>query len=161
MAAKIITLIINGREIEVMVKPLTTLQYLLREELGYMAAKSGCKQGGCGSCTVLLDGVPVPSCLLPAEDVAGREITTLEGIRADQELHPIQQAFLDKNGTQCGFCTPGMILVSKALLDRNPQPTDQEIAEALAGNYCRCTGYEPIIEAVKTVAAQMNGHKGG
>lgn len=161
MAAKIITLIINGREIEVMVKPLTTLQYLLREELGYMAAKSGCKQGGCGSCTVLLDGVPVPSCLLPAEDVAGREITTLEGIRADQELHPIQQAFLDKNGTQCGFCTPGMILVSKALLDRNPQPTDQEIAKALAGNYCRCTGYEPIIEAVQTVAAQMNGHKGG
>jgi carbon-monoxide dehydrogenase small subunit len=144
-----------------MVKPLTTLQYLLREELGYMAAKSGCKQGGCGSCTVLLDGVPVPSCLLPAEDVAGREITTLEGIRADQELHPIQQAFLDKNGTQCGFCTPGMILVSKALLDRNPQPTDQEIAEALAGNYCRCTGYEPIIEAIRTVAAQMNGHKGG
>ncbi|HET6445213.1 MAG TPA: (2Fe-2S)-binding protein [candidate division Zixibacteria bacterium] len=161
MAAKIITLIINGREIEVMVKPLTTLQYLLREELGYMAAKSGCKQGGCGSCTVLLDGVPVPSCLLPAEDVAGREITTLEGIRADQELHPIQQAFLDKNGTQCGFCTPGMILVSKALLDQNPQPTDQEISEALAGNYCRCTGYEPIIEAVQSVAAQMNGHKGG
>ncbi|MGB3715546.1 MAG: (2Fe-2S)-binding protein [Candidatus Promineifilaceae bacterium] len=161
MAAKIITFILNGREMEVMVKPLTTLQSLLREDLGYMATKSGCKQGGCGSCTVLFDGEPVPSCLLPVEDVAGREITTLEGIRSDQGLHPLQQAFLDKNGTQCGFCTPGMILVSKALLDRNPHPTDQEVSEALAGNYCRCTGYEPIIEAVQTVAAQMNGHKGG
>jgi carbon-monoxide dehydrogenase small subunit len=161
MAAKIITFMLNGREMEVMVKPLTTLQTLLREDLGYTATKSGCKQGGCGSCTVLFDGDPVPSCLLPVEDVAGREITTLEGLRSDQDLHPLQQAFLDKNGTQCGFCTPGMILVSKALLDRNPQPTDQEVSEALAGNYCRCTGYEPIIEAVQTVAAQMNGHKGG
>jgi carbon-monoxide dehydrogenase small subunit len=161
MAAKIITFMLNGREMEVLVKPLTTLQTLLREELGYTATKSGCKQGGCGSCTVLFDGDPVPSCLLPVEDVAGRGITTLEGLRSDQELHPLQQAFLDKNGTQCGFCTPGMILVSKALLDRNPQPTDREVSEALAGNYCRCTGYEPIIEAVQTVAAQMNGHKGG
>jgi carbon-monoxide dehydrogenase small subunit len=161
MAAKIITFMLNGREMEVMVKPLTTLQNLLREELGYMATKSGCKQGGCGSCTVLFDGDPVPSCLLPVEDVASREITTLEGLSSGQELHPLQQAFLDKNGTQCGFCTPGMILVSKALLDRNSQPTAQEISEALAGNYCRCTGYEPIIEAVQTVAAQMNGHKGG
>ena len=161
MAAKIITFILNGREMEVMVKPLTTLQNLLREELGYMATKSGCKQGGCGCCTVLFDGEPVPSCLLPVEDVAGREITTLEGLSSGQELHPLQQAFLDKNGTQCGFCTPGMIIVSKALLDRNPQPTDQEVSEALAGNLCRCTGYEPIIEAVQTVAAQMNGRKGG
>ena len=88
-------------------------------------------------------------------------ITNGQWIRLDQELHAIQQAFLDKNGTQCGFCTPGMILVSKALLDRNPHPTDEEVAEALAGNYCRCTGYEPIIDAVQTVAAQMNGHKGG
>jgi carbon-monoxide dehydrogenase small subunit len=99
--------------------------------------------------------------LLPVEDVAGREITTLEGLSSNLELHPLQQAFLDKNGTQCGFCTPGMILVSKALLDRNPQPTDQEVSEALSGNFCRCTGYEPIIEAVQAVAAQMNGHKGG
>jgi carbon-monoxide dehydrogenase small subunit len=161
MAGKIVTFCLNGRETEVMIQPLTTLQSLLRDQLGYTATKSGCKQGGCGSCTVLFDGEPVPSCLLPVEDVAGREITTLEGIRPDQELHPIQQAFLDKNGTQCGFCTPGMILVSKALLDRNPHPTDEEVAEALAGNYCRCTGYEPIIDAVQTVAAQMNGHKGG
>jgi carbon-monoxide dehydrogenase small subunit len=161
MAAKIITVKLNGREIETMVRPLTTLQTLLRDDLGYTAAKSGCKQGGCGSCTVLLDGDPVPSCLLPVEDVAGREITTLEGLRSGQEIHPLQQAFLDKNGTQCGFCTPGMILVSKALLDRNPQPSEQEVAEALAGNFCRCTGYSPIIEAVRTVAEQTNGHKGG
>jgi len=161
MAAKIITFNLNGREIEVMVRPLNTLQALLRDELGYTAAKSGCKQGGCGSCTVLLDGDPVPSCLLPVEDVADRQITTLEGIRSDLELHPLQQAFLDKNGTQCGFCTPGMIMVSKALLDRNPHPTEREVAEALAGNFCRCTGYGSIIEAVQTAADQMNGHKGG
>lgn len=161
MAAKIITFTLNGRETDVMVKPMTTLQNLLREELAYMATKSGCKQGGCGSCTVLLDGDPVPSCLLPVEDVAGREVTTLEGLSPDQALHPLQQAFLDKNGTQCGFCTPGMIMVSKALLDRNPQPSEQEVAEALTGNHCRCTGYAPIIEAVQTVAEQMNGHKGG
>lgn len=161
MAAKIITFTLNGRDTDVMVKPLTTLQNLLREDLGYTATKSGCKQGGCGSCTVLLDGDPVPSCLLPVEDVAGREVTTLEGLSPDQNLHPLQQAFLDKNGTQCGFCTPGMIMVSKALLDRNPQPSEREVAEALTGNYCRCTGYGPIIEAVQTVAAQKNGHKGG
>jgi carbon-monoxide dehydrogenase small subunit len=161
MAAKIITFTLNGRETDVMVKPMTTLQKLLREELAYMATKSGCKQGGCGSCTVLLDGDPVPSCLLPVEDVAGREVTTLEGLSPDQTLHPLQQAFLDKNGTQCGFCTPGMIMVSKALLDRNPRPSEQEVSEALTGNYCRCTGYSPIIEAVQSVAEEMNGHKGG
>jgi carbon-monoxide dehydrogenase small subunit len=98
---------------------------------------------------------------LPVEDLAGRNVTTLEGIRTDQELHPLQQAFLDFNGTQCGFCTPGMILVSKALLDANPQPTRQEVAEALAGNFCRCTGYDPIIKAVLAVASHNNGHKGG
>lgn len=160
MAAKIIAFTLNSREVETIVEPLTTLQALLRDSLGFTATKSGCRQGGCGSCTVLLDGQPVPSCLLPVEDVAGREVLTLEGLAADQGLHPIQQAFLDYNGTQCGFCTPGMIIVTKALLDRNPQPTRQEVAEAIAGNYCRCTGYEPIIKAVQA-AAQNNGHKGG
>jgi carbon-monoxide dehydrogenase small subunit len=161
MAAKIVSITLNDRELEVMVNPLTTLQQLLREQLGYTATKSGCRQGGCGSCTVLVDNQPMPSCLLPVEDLAGRNVTTLEGIRSDQELHPLQQAFLDFNGTQCGFCTPGMILVSKALLDANPQPTRQEVAEALAGNFCRCTGYDPIIKAVLAVASQNNGHKGG
>ncbi len=161
MAAKIVSITLNNRELDVMVNPLTTLQQLLREQLGYTATKSGCRQGGCGSCTVLVDNQPMPSCLLPVEDLAGRNVTTLEGIRSDQELHPLQQAFLDFNGTQCGFCTPGMILVSKALLDANPQPTRQEVAEALAGNFCRCTGYDPIIKAVLAVASHNNGHKGG
>ena len=161
MAAKIVSITLNSRELDVMVNPLTTLQQLLREQLGYTATKSGCRQGGCGSCTVLVDNQPMPSCLLPVEDLAGRNVTTLEGIRSDQELHPLQQAFLDFNGTQCGFCTPGMILVSKALLDANPQPTRQEVAEALAGNFCRCTGYDPIIKAVLAVASHNNGHKGG
>ncbi len=161
MAAKIVSITLNNRELDVMVNPLTTLQQLLREQLGYTATKSGCRQGGCGSCTVLVDNQPMPSCLLPVEDLAGRNVTTLEGIRSDQKLHPLQQAFLDFNGTQCGFCTPGMILVSKALLDANPQPTRQEVAEALAGNFCRCTGYDPIIKAVLAVASHNNGHKGG
>lgn len=161
MDPRIISFTLNGREIQVMIKPMTTLQKLLREQLGYTATKSGCKQGGCGSCTVLVAGEPVPSCLLPVEDIAGQHVTTLEGILSDDELHPIQQAFLDTNGTQCGFCTPGMILVSKALLERVPHPSRQQISEALAGNFCRCTGYEPIIEAVQIAASQMNVHKEG
>ena len=161
MAAKIVTFTLNGRETDVMVKPLTTLQTVLRDQLFLTATKAGCRQGGCGSCTVLLDGDPFPSCLLPVEDVAGKEVITLEGLSPDQELHPLQQAFLDKHGTQCGFCTPGMIMVSKALLDRNPHPSEREVAEALTGNYCRCTGYGAIVDAVRTAAIRMNGQEGG
>lgn len=160
MAAKIITFTLNGRETDVMVKPLTTVQTLLRDQLGYTATKIGCKQGGCGSCTVLVDGQPMTSCLLPVEDVEGREVTTLEGITPDHGLHPIQEAFFNGYATQCGYCTPGVILVSKALLDRNPHPSRQEIVDALAGNVCRCTGYEPIIQAVTEAAEQMNGQGG-
>jgi carbon-monoxide dehydrogenase small subunit len=162
MASKIISFTLNGREIEVLVKqPLLTLQTLLREELGYTATKSGCRQGGCGSCTVLVNGEPMASCLLPVEDVAGQEVTTLEGITPEQGLHPLQEAFFDNFAIQCGYCSPGMIMVSKALLDRNPHPSRQEIIEALAGNLCRCTGYEPIIRAVEDAAGRMNGHQGG
>jgi carbon-monoxide dehydrogenase small subunit len=160
MASKIVSFNLNDREIEVLVKPMTTLQNLLREDLGYTATKSGCKQGGCGSCTVLVDGEPVLSCLLPVEDVAGKDVLTLEGLTpADPEegLHPIQQAFYDKFAIQCGYCSPGMILVAKALLDRQPQPSRAEIADALSGNYCRCTGYKPIIEAIQDAAARTNG----
>ncbi len=160
MASKIITFTLNGRETEVMVKPLTTVQTLLRDQLGYTATKIGCKQGGCGSCTVLVDGQPMTSCLLPVEDVEGREVTTLEGITPDHGLHPIQEAFFDGYATQCGYCTPGVILVSKALLDRNPHPSRQEIIDALSGNHCRCTGYEPIIQAVNKAAERMNGQGG-
>ncbi len=160
MASKIVSFNLNDREVEVLVKPMTTLQNLLREDLGYTATKSGCKQGGCGSCTVLVDGEPVLSCLLPVEDVAGKDVLTLEGLTPadpDEGLHPIQQAFYDKFAIQCGYCSPGMILVAKALLDRQPQPSRAEIADALSGNYCRCTGYEPIIEAIQDAAARTNG----
>jgi carbon-monoxide dehydrogenase small subunit len=158
MASKIVSFTLNGRETEVIVKPLTTLQKLLREQLGFTATKAGCKQGGCGSCTVLVDGEPMMSCLLPVEDVEGQEVTTLEGLTQDGELDPIQESFYEKFAVQCGYCTPGMIIVSKALLDHNPQPSREEIIDALTGNYCRCTGYEPIMQAVEEAARRMNGH---
>ena len=162
MASKIISFTLNGREVEVLVKqPLMTLQTLLREELGYTATKAGCRQGGCGSCTVLVNGEPMASCLLPVQDVAGQEVTTLEGISSEPGLHPLQEAFFENFAIQCGYCSPGMIMVSKALLDRNPHPTRQEIIEALTGNLCRCTGYEPIIRAVDDAAKRMNGGQGG
>jgi carbon-monoxide dehydrogenase small subunit len=160
MMSKIINFTLNGRETEVMVKPLTTLQTLLRDQLGETATKEGCKQGGCGSCTVLVHGEPMNSCLLPVEDIAGQSVTTLDGITPLEGLHPLQQAFLDNLATQCGYCTPGMILVAKALLDHNPNPNREEIAEALSGNVCRCTGYEPIIQAIEAAAQQLNGSKG-
>ena len=158
MAAKIVSFNLNGRDIDVMVKPLVTLQTLLRDQLGYTATKSGCKQGGCGSCTVLVDGEPLLACLLPVEDVAGREVLTLEGLNTGDELHPLQDAFFEKYAIQCGYCSPGMIMVSKALLDHNPHPSHEEIAEALTGNVCRCTGYEPIIQAVSAAAERYNGN---
>ncbi len=161
MAAKIVSFTLNGREVDVMVKPMTTLQTLLREQLDYTATKAGCKQGGCGSCTVLVNGQPMTACLLPVEDVAGQEVTTLEGITPEHGLHPIQEAFFENFAVQCGYCTPGMIVVSKALLDRNPQPSRQEIIEALTGNICRCTGYEPIIRAIAEAGQRMNGQEGG
>ncbi len=157
MASKIVSFKLNGREVEVMVKPLTTLQALLREQLGLTATKTGCKQGGCGSCTVLVNGEAMTSCLLPVEDVAGQDVTTLEGLTPLEGLHPIQAAFLDKFAVQCGYCTSGMIVAAKALLDHNPHPSREEIVEALSGNICRCTGYEPIIQAVQAAADSMNG----
>jgi carbon-monoxide dehydrogenase small subunit len=160
MPSKIVSFTLNGRETEVMIKPLTTLQTLLRDQLGEMATKEGCKQGGCGSCTVLVSGEPMNSCLLPVEDIAGESVTTLEGITPLEGLHPLQQAFLDKLATQCGYCTPGMILVAKALLDHNPNPAREEILEALSGNVCRCTGYEPIVQAIEAAAQQMSSDKG-
>ena len=160
MPAKIVTFYLNGRLTDVMVQPMTTLQTLLREQLALTATKIGCKQGGCGSCTVLVDGKPMASCLLPVEDVAGKEVTTLEGITPDHGLHPLQEAFFEKFAIQCGYCTPGMIMVSKALLDQDPQPNREEIIDALSGNVCRCTGYESIIQAVQDAALRMNGQQG-
>ena len=155
MGSKIVTFVLGGREVEVMVKPMTTLQAVLRYQLGQTAVKEGCRQGGCGSCAVLVDGEPMLSCLLPVEDVAGRHVTTLEAITPGGGLDPVQQAFIDHGGFQCGYCSPGMIMVSKALLDHNPHPTRQEILDALAGNICRCPGYAPIIAAVAGAAQAM------
>jgi carbon-monoxide dehydrogenase small subunit len=160
MPSRIVSFALNGRETEVMVKPLTTLQTLLRDQLGETATKEGCKQGGCGSCTVLVNGEPMNSCLLPVEDIAGQSVTTLDGITPLQGLHPLQQAFLDNLAMQCGYCTPGMILVAKALLDHNPNPSRDEIAEALSGNVCRCTSYEPIMQAIEAAAQQLSGSEG-
>jgi carbon-monoxide dehydrogenase small subunit len=143
-----------------LVQPLTTLQTVLREQLGFTGTKVGCKQGGCGSCTVSLEGQSMLSGLLPVENVAAKNVTTLEGVTPLEGLHPIQQAFFDNFATQCGYCTPGMIMTSVALLDQNPNPTRAEIVEALSGNICRCTGYEPIIRAVQDAARRMNGGKG-
>ena len=160
MSAKIVGFTLGDREVEVMVQPMTTLQAVLRYHLGQTAAKEGCRQGGCGSCAVLVDGEPVLSCLLPVEDVEGRRVTTLEAISTPDALHPVQQAFIDRLAFQCGYCTPGMVMVSKALLDHNPAPTRDEILDALAGNVCRCTGYEPIVAAVED-AARATAPTGG
>lgn len=153
MASVIVSFELSGQDVEVMVAPMTTLQSVLRDQLGHTSVKEGCRQGGCGSCTVLVDGEPMVSCLLPVQDVAGRRVTTLEGLTPAQGLHPVQRAFLDANGFQCGYCTPGMELVAKALLDHNPAPSRAEIADALSGNVCRCTGYGTIIDAIAAAAA--------
>jgi carbon-monoxide dehydrogenase small subunit len=161
MASKIVTFTLNGRETEVMVKPFTTLAKALRERLGFNATKCGCYEGNCGSCTVLVNGEPMLSCILPVEDVEGQNVLTVEGITPAEGLNPLQQAFHENYAVQCGFCTPGMIMVSKALLDHNPNPSREEIAEALSGNLCRCTGYDPIIAAVQQVAAKSLAVTGG
>jgi carbon-monoxide dehydrogenase small subunit len=160
VASTIVTFELGGREIEVMVKPMTTLQAVLRNQLGLTATKDGCRQGGCGSCTVLVNGEPMLACLLPVEDVAGMRVTTLESITPAGGLHPIQRAFLDAHALQCGYCTPGMVMVSKALLDHDPAPSDDAIRQALTGNICRCTGYRPIVEAVCRAADAMSGSAG-
>jgi carbon-monoxide dehydrogenase small subunit len=151
---KNITLNVNGNEYPLQVKPSATLLDVLREDLALIGTKEGCGEGECGACTVLMDGVAVNSCLILAVETDGRHITTIEGLAQGEKLHPIQQAFVDIGGLQCGFCTPGMVLSTKALLDKNRNPTDEEIRKGLEGNFCRCTGYTKIIESVK-VAAKM------
>jgi carbon-monoxide dehydrogenase small subunit len=132
-----------------------SLLYALRERLGLPGSKNACEQGECGSCTVYLDGTPVCSCLVAAGQANGREVTTVEGLGSGEDLHPVQQAFLERGAVQCGFCTPGLIVSTHDLLQRNPHPSDPEIREALAGNLCRCTGYEKIMDAVRTAAAEQ------
>lgn len=152
MARQEIELKINGKSYSLSMPPQRTLLEVLREDLGLTGTKEGCSEGECGVCTVLLDGVPVRSCLLLAVDVRGRKITTIEGLVKEGELHPIQKSFIEHGAIQCGFCTPGMILSAKALLDEKPSPTEEEIRIALSGNLCRCTGYQKIFKAVQAAA---------
>lgn len=151
-----ISFTLNGKPVMAAAKPLTSARTLLREHFQLTATKAGCGQGGCGSCTILVGGEPTLSCLLPAALLDEQEVTTLEGIGTPAHLHPLQQAFYDHFAAQCGYCTAGMILTAKALLDRNPQPTREEIVATLSGNLCRCTGYVPIIQAVQEAAEKLS-----
>jgi len=146
-------LTVNGEPAEVAFAPYKTLLEVLREELGLTGTKHGCELGECGACAVLVDGEPRLSCLTLALDCAGRSVETIEGLARGPQLHPLQAAFSDFGGSQCGYCTPGVIMTAKALLDKNPNPSREQIKEATAGNLCRCTGYLPIIAAVRAAAS--------
>jgi len=149
-----IVLNINGDTYEVLVSPNQTLLEVLRDQLGVMGAKRGCDLGVCGACTVLMDGEAYLSCVTLAMDAVGRQILTIEGLSQEGDLHPLQTAFIEKGAVQCGFCTPGMILTAKAILDEELRPTEESIKKKMAGNLCRCTGYKKIVEAVLSVASQ-------
>jgi carbon-monoxide dehydrogenase small subunit len=147
-----IELRVNGQKTELSVQGDQTLLDFLREQLWLTGTKRGCDQGDCGACTVLIDAQPINSCLVLAVEAADRDITTIEGLALDDKLHPLQQAFIDHDAVQCGFCTPGMILTATALLNENPNPTDEEIRNYLQGNLCRCTGYSHIVQAILAAA---------
>ncbi len=146
---------VNGQTYEVLVDPWQSLADVLREELGYTGVKVSCNSGNCGSCTVLLDGKAVKSCIMLAPLAKGKEILTIEGLATESNLHPLQEAFIEHFAVQCGYCTPGMILMAKALLDENPNATEDEIREGLVGNLCRCTGYVKIVEAIMAAKEKM------
>ena len=152
---RILKLHVNGEEFEVLTQVHKTLLEVLREDLGLTGTKRGCDLGTCGACTVLIEGKPFLSCLILAVDVQGKKILTIEGLAKEGELHPLQKAFVEKGAIQCGFCTPGMILTSKAFLDENPRPSEGEVKKAISGNLCRCTGYVKIVEAILTVAEKQ------
>jgi len=143
---------VNGQDYEITVEPGRTLLDVLRYQLGLTGTKEGCGTGSCGSCTVLVDGEAINSCLVFAVEVEGKEITTIEGLSQKEQLHPLQQAFINEGAVQCGFCTPGVILTAKALLDSNPHPAESQIRQAIAGNLCRCTGYDKIVRAIMRAA---------
>ncbi len=155
MKSSYVSFTLNGEEKELLIEPGRRLVDVLREQCGATGTKNGCGQGSCGACTVHIDGVAMLSCLLPAELVDGSEIVTIEGVVRNRVLHVLQEAFLAQAATQCGFCTAGMIMAAKALLDCDPSPSRQAVIEALSGNVCRCTGYEPIIAAVLAAAATL------
>ena len=150
-----LSFVLNGEPVEVDIEPHLTLLEVLRDTLGLTGTKEGCGAGECGACTVLLDGKTVNACIFPAMEVEAKNVVTIEGIAdAQGNLHPIQKAFVEYGAVQCGFCTPGMVLSAKALLDENPKPTEEEIRHGIAGNLCRCTGYLQIIQAIKAASGQ-------
>jgi carbon-monoxide dehydrogenase small subunit len=150
-----IGLTVNGEPVEVLFAPYKTLLEVLREDLGLTGTKHGCELGECGACAVLIDGEPVLSCLVLAVECDGRAVQTVEGLARGTELHPLQAAFADHGGSQCGYCTPGMLMTAKALLDHEPNPSRERIKEAISGNICRCTGYNQIVEAIEGAAQEM------
>ena len=151
-----IRLTINGEIYELLVEPYQTLLDIIRNDIGLTGTKKGCDLGDCGSCTIILDGKPVNSCLILGVEVDGSEILTIEGLRQGEELHPIQKAFVNFGAIQCGFCSPGMIMSAKALLDMCPNPTEEQVKMAISGNLCRCTGYRNIIKAIMNAISQVN-----
>lgn len=157
MAKIHVTATINGEEAEYLCEPQQTMLDVLRDELSLTGSKEGCGSGDCGACSIIVDGKVVCACLMFGAEGAGTDITTIEGMAEGEKLHPLQQKFLEHAALQCGFCTPGVLVASKALLDQNPSPTEEEARYWLAGNLCRCTGYDKIIEAVMDAAAEMRG----
>lgn len=148
-----LTMRLNDEEVALEIMPDALLVDVLRDQLGLIGTKEACGEGECGACTVLLDGQPVASCLMPALKAQGREVYTVEGLASGGNLHPLQKSFVEHGAVQCGYCTPGMLMSAKALLDKNPHPTDDEIKEAISGNLCRCTGYVKIVEAIKAASS--------
>jgi carbon-monoxide dehydrogenase small subunit len=159
MEMKEIKFVLNGTAYELKVSPWRTLLEMIREDLQLTGTKEGCGQGECGSCTAIMGGKTVNSCLVLAVEADGQEITTIEGLAKGETLHPIQESFVNHAGMQCGFCTPGMIMSAKALLDKNSSPSEKEIREGISGNFCRCTGYTKIIESIGAAAVMMKGGK--
>ena len=154
-----VSVTVNGVAREADVEPRTLLVYFLREALGLTGTNVGCDTSSCGSCTVLLDGESVKSCTVLAVQADGREITTIEGMATDGQMHPIQEAFHRNHGLQCGYCTPGMIMAAASFLQENPNPTDEQVRESLEGNLCRCTGYQNIVKSILDAAGQLSGTK--
>ncbi|MEW6111694.1 MAG: (2Fe-2S)-binding protein [Thermodesulfobacteriota bacterium] len=152
-----IALTVNGDTYEVLIAPNQTLLEVLRDKLGLTGTKKGCDLGVCGACTVLLDGEAYLSCLMLAVDAVGKEIVTIEGLSQGSELHPLQKSFVELGGLQCGFCTPGIIMTAKAVLDEEPQPTEESVKKKMAGNLCRCTGYKKVVESIMSASGSMGG----
>lgn len=153
-------MVLNGKEVSVEAEAGDLLAPVLRDRLGLIGTKISCGEGECGACTVLVDGLTVTSCIYPALKAQGRDVTTIEGLAKGTELHPIQQAFVDVTAPQCGYCIPGMVMSAKALLEKTPHPSEEEIKEGISGNICRCTGYYQIVEAIELAAERMAGEGG-